>query len=155
MTAYQPTPARHILDLIAACNFSADDILVDLGSGLGHVPLLVSILTGIRTVGVEIQHAYIASAQASAQSLNLSCVRFVAEDARTTDLSAGTVFYLFSPFKGSILTDVLNRLRREAEERPIRICSLGPCTRALQNQSWVQPVAPPDAGRISVFKGAS
>jgi hypothetical protein len=152
MTDYQPTPARHILDLIAVCKLSDDDILVDLGSGLGHVPLLVSILTGIRTVGVEVQPAYAVSAQASARNLNLSHVRFATEDARMTDLSDGTVFYLFSPFKGSILTDVLSRLQKEAAERPIRVCSLGPCTRALQGQTWLQPSAPPDTGRIAVFR---
>jgi Histone methylation protein DOT1 len=152
MTAYQPTPARHILELIAACNFSKNDVLVDLGSGLGHVPLLVSILTGICTLGVEVQPDYVTSAREAAQRLNLSRVRFTAEDARMTDLSVGTVFYLFSPFKGSILTDVLNRLREEAAERPIRICSLGPCTRALQDQTWLLSSAQPDTGRITVFK---
>jgi Histone methylation protein DOT1 len=152
MTDYQPTPTRHILDLIAACNLSGDDLLVDLGSGLGHVPLLASILTGIRTVGVEVQPAYALSAQASARDLNLSGVQFAAEDARMTNLSDGTVFYLFSPFKGSILTDVLSRLRKEAAERPIKICSLGPCTCALKDQTWLLSDTPPDPGRIAVFK---
>ena len=55
MAPYQPTPVRHILDLVAASNLAHDDILIDLGSGLGHVPLMVSILTGIRTLGVERQ----------------------------------------------------------------------------------------------------
>jgi len=152
MTAYQPTPARHILDLIASCKFSSDDILVDLGSGLGHVPLLVSALTGIRTLGVEIQPDYASSAQEAAQVLNLRRVRFGAEDARMTDLSSGTVFYMFSPFTGSILTDVLCGLHEQSKERHIRICSLGPCTRILQDQTWLRATARPDTERIAVFK---
>ena len=115
MAAYQPTPVRHILDLIAACNFSNDDVLVDLGSGLGHVPLLVSIVTGIHTLGIEVQPSYVASAQGTARELNLRRVSFAAEDARMTDLSNGTVFYMFSPFWGSILTDVLCQLHKQSQ----------------------------------------
>ena len=152
MTAYQPTPARHILELIAACKFSSDDVLVDLGSGLGHVPLLVSILTGIRTLGVEVQADYAASAQEAAEGLGLSRVRFTAEDARTTDFSSGTVFYMFSPFTGSILTDVLCGLRKQSRERQIRVCSLGPCTRILHGQRWLRATGLPDTERICVFE---
>lgn len=151
MTAYQPTPARHILELIATCKFSNDDVLVDLGSGLGHVPLLVSILTGIRTLGVEVQPDYAASAQEAARLFNLPRVRFVAEDARMADLSSGTVFYMFSPFKGSMLAEVLCRLREQSNERQIRICSLGPCTRILQGQMWLRAAKWPGTERIAVF----
>src|SRR5580692_1368351 len=109
----QPTPVRHILHLIAACALSQENVFVDLGSGLGHVPVLVSMLTGARSLGIEVEAAYVASAQQCAQSLRLSRVHFIARDARIADLSAGSVFYLYSPFTGSILTEVLNRLRFE------------------------------------------
>ncbi|HTH52457.1 MAG TPA: hypothetical protein VL495_00820 [Edaphobacter sp.] len=152
MTAYQPTPARHILHLIAVCNLSNDDVLVDLGSGLGHVPLLVSILTGTRTLGIEVQTDHAASAQEAAQSLSLTRVRFTAEDVRRTDLSIGTVFYMFTPFKGSIFTEVLHNLWKQSKDRQIRICSLGPCTRILQSQTWLRAIRPPDTERITVFE---
>jgi hypothetical protein len=152
MTVYQPTPARHILDLIASCKFSNNDVLVDLGSGLGHVPLLVRMLAKIPTLGVEVQPEYAASAQETAQRLNLSRVHFVAEDARTTDLSGGTVFYMFTPFTGSILTDVLHRLHRQSKMRQIRICALGPCTRILQSQTWLTPIQRSDTERITTFR---
>lgn len=152
MVPYQPTPARHILDLITASELTDDDILVDLGSGLGHVPLLVSILTGARTLGVEFQPAYVATAQECVGKLNLRRTLFLAGDACEADLSGGTVFYLFSPFTGSILSEVLQRLKKESTERAIRICSLGPCTCVLEDQAWLKPNAPPDTGRITVFK---
>ena len=151
MTAYQPTPARHILDLISACAFSTRDVLVDLGSGLGHVPLLVNILAGISTFGVEVQPHYAAGAEETARRLNLSHVQFTAEDARTTDLSRGTVFYMFTPFTGSILTAVLERLHQLSTKRPIRVCALGPCTRILQQQNWLAPSRPSDTERVAVF----
>lgn len=152
MVPYQPTPTRHILDLIAAANLSNDDLVVDLGSGLGHVPLLISILTGVHTFGIEIQPDFVASAQECARSLNLSRARFVAADARTADLSSGTAFYLFSPFTGSILTDVLKRLSKESNTRQIRICSLGPCVTILRDELWLRARTPPNSERITVFE---
>jgi hypothetical protein len=151
MMPYQPTPVRHILHLIAATALAEADVFVDLGSGLGHVPLLVSMVTGAQSLGIEVQAAYVASARECAQSLHLSRVRFIPQDAREADLSSGTVFYLYSPFNGSILTDVLNALRRESTCRPIKICSLGPCTRTVANETWLKASALPDTGRITVF----
>jgi hypothetical protein len=151
MVFYQPTPVRHILHLIAAAAIAEDDFFVDLGSGLGHVPLLVSMATGAQSLGVEVEAAYVASAQKCAQSLHLSRVQFIAQDARDADLSRGTVFYLYSPFKGSILTDVLSALRSEGRRRPIKICSLGPCTHRVSNETWLKESASSDPGRITVF----
>lgn len=151
MVPYQPTPVRHILRLIAASLLSEDDVFVDLGSGLGHVPLLVSMLAGVRSVGIEVQAAYVASAQQCAESLRLSRVRFVAQDARAADLSRGTVFYLYSPFRGSILREVLSMLRRESMRRSIKICSLGPCTSTVANEAWLKTSSLPSMGRIAVF----
>jgi histone methylation protein DOT1 len=152
MVPYQPTPARHILDLIQLGRLGAGEVLVDLGSGLGHVPLVVSILTGIRSHGIEIQPVYAACAERCARSLRLCQVSFIAGDARTADLSFGTVYYLYSPFNGSILGDVLARLRKEGARRPIRLCSLGPVTRTLASEAWLKTSLRPDPGRIAVFE---
>ena len=151
MVPYQPTPVRHILRLIEATALAESDVFVDLGSGLGHVPLLVSMLTGAQSLGIEVQAAYVASARECAQSLQLSGVRFIPQDARKADLSSGTVFYLYSPFNGSILTNVLSALRMESTDRSIKICSLGPCTRTVANETWLKASALPDTGRITVF----
>jgi Histone methylation protein DOT1 len=152
MVFYQPTPVRHILRLITAGAFSQGDVFVDLGSGLGHVALLASMLTGVRSFGIEVDPAYVASAQECAQSLHLSQVRFIREDARAADLSSGTVFYLYSPFTGSILADVLARLEQESKSRPIKIGALGPCACILAKESWLKPIAPPDPKQITVFQ---
>lgn len=152
MVFYQPTPVRHILHLMKAGAFSQGDVFVDLGSGLGHVALLASMLTGVRSFGIEVDPAYVASAQECAQSLHLSKVRFIREDARAADLSSGTVFYLYSPFTGSILAEVLARLQQDSKSRPIKIGALGPCTCILAKESWLTPIAPPDPKRITVFQ---
>jgi hypothetical protein len=152
MVPYQPTPVRHILHLIAAAAIAEDDVFVDLGSGLGHVPLVVSMVTGARSLGVEVQEAYVASARKCAQSLRLGRVQFIAQDARDADLSRGTVFYLYSPFKGSILAEVLCALHKESMRRSLKICSLGPCTQTISNERWLRTSVLSGTGRIAVFE---
>jgi Histone methylation protein DOT1 len=151
MAPYQPTPVRHILHMIATAMVAEDDVFVDLGSGLGHVPLLVSMITGARSLGIEMQAAYVLSARECAQSLQLSRAQFIAQDARDADLSCGSVFYLYSPFQGSILADVLGALRKQSMNRPIKICSLGPCTHRISDETWLKTSKLSNRGSISVF----
>jgi hypothetical protein len=155
MVFYQPTPVRHILELIKVSAIAEDDVLVDLGSGLGHVPLLAAMLTGARGAGIEVEAGYVRSARECARSLCLSRVMFVQEDARTADLSGGTVFYLYTPFTGAMLARVLERLGEEAARRPIRIGTLGPCTWAVAREPWLQASAPPDTEQITLFQSLS
>jgi Histone methylation protein DOT1 len=152
MVFYQPTPVRHILHLIGASALSKDDVFVDIGSGLGHVALLASVLTGVRSVGIEVEPVYVASAQECARRLRLNHAHFVCQDARAADLSMGAVFYLYSPFTGSILFDVLDRLHRESTTRSLKICALGPCVVTLAKEPWLNASAVPDPRRITVFE---
>jgi hypothetical protein len=84
--------------------------------------------------------------------LNLSQVQFLAEDARTADLSDGTVFYMFTPFTGAMLTDVLDRLRTRSKTRQIKICTLGPCTLVLRRQSWLTEKHRSDTETVAIFQ---
>jgi len=152
MVFYQPTPARHVFDLVKRAGITGDDVFVDLGSGLGHVPMLVAILTGARCIGIEREPVYTALAQRCAESLQLDTVSFEAQDVRDADLSRGSVFHLYTPFTGVILRTVLNTLRGEAERRAMRITSFGPCTSTIIGESWLTPVGPCEANRIAVFQ---
>jgi hypothetical protein len=151
MVFYQPTPARHIFKLMRLTALNETDVLVDLGSGLGHVPMLISACTGAGGIGIELEVSYVERARECAEWLNLNKVRFLAEDARAADMSVGTVFYLYTPFVGSILSDVLKRLRREAATRRIRICTYGPCTSVVAEESWLEATAAPEIHRIAFF----
>lgn len=151
MVFYQPTPVRHILHLAAMAALSPADILIDIGSGLGHVPLLISILTGINTIGIEADASLVAAAVDCAQSLGLHRVSFTQADARTAGLSRGTIFYLYTPFTGQLLRSVLDRLQHEASTRPIRIATLGPCTAAFAREPWLTPSSDPDPDRVTLF----
>jgi hypothetical protein len=151
MVLYQPTPARHIFDLIHGCELIERDVFVDLGSGLGHVSLVVSICTQARCVGIEIEAAYVRCSSECARTLNLSKVTFLQGDARDADLSMGTVFYLYTPFVGSMLKRMLDLLRQETLKREIRVCAFGPCTSVICEEPWLKLVGPLAPDRIAVF----
>lgn len=152
MVAYQPTPARHIFDLIDRAALAERDVLVDLGSGLGHVPLLVSICTGGRGIGIELEAPYVDVARRSARELGLTNTAFVRQDARAADLSLGTLFYLYTPFTGAVLRAVLESLRREAARREIRVGTYGPCTLVVADEPWLKWAERPQADRIALFR---
>jgi hypothetical protein len=153
MVFYQPTPARHIVDAVRRTALSSDDHVLDLGSGLGHVPLLVRILSDARVSGVEREPAYVSSAVAAAESLGLHDVAFACGDAREADYATANVFYLFTPFIGAVLRDVVARIEAEARQRPLRVVALGPCTRTFARQPWLQAdcAEPEAADRIVIF----
>jgi hypothetical protein len=154
MVFYQPSPARHIMDGIRRASIVAGDVVLDLGSGLGHVPMLVHVLTGARTRGVEREPAYVDSAARAASALALDQVSFVAGDAREADLGDVNVFYLFTPFLGTVLRDMLDRLQAEAAVRPLRVVVLGPCARTFARMPWLYGDNPDSSAsdRIVVFR---
>lgn len=154
MVFYQPTPARHVLDMLARSSLDRQDVLIDLGSGLGHVPMLASVCTGARAVGVEWQSSHVEAARCAARVLRLERVEFLAQDARAADLSVGTVFFLYTPFVGSILRQVLAALRAEGTRRPIRVCTFGPCTRIVAGEAWLRTNGPTTLDRVAVFRSA-
>jgi hypothetical protein len=152
MVAYQPTPARHIFDLIGRAGLTERDLLIDLGSGLGQVTLVAAICTKARCLGIEVEAGYVDCARKSARSLNLENAEFVAGDVRTAELSEGTVFYLYTPFRGAMLREVLELLRAEAGRREIRVGTYGPCTRVVGEEPWLRAVGPVDAERVALFQ---
>jgi hypothetical protein len=152
MVFYQPTPASQIFDFMARASIGVDDVVFDLGAGLGHVTLLSAICTPARCVGIERQAAYVASAQACAKSLRLPYAEFIEQDVRHADLSQGTVFYLYTPFTGGLLREVLDVLKDEAGRRRIRLCSLGPCTEVVAGEPWLATRDAWDRQHVAVFQ---
>lgn len=138
MVHCEETPARAILDLIDQCALGPQDVFYDLGSGLGQVVMLVHLLTGVKAKGVEFEPAFCAFANQQATVLGLTAVDFINADARTADYSDGTVFFLFTPFRGQILHDVLARLEQAARQRPIRLCTFGSCSPLVAEQGWLR-----------------
>jgi SAM-dependent methyltransferase len=156
MVAYQPTPARAILTLLDRTHLGPDDTLVDVGSGPGYVAILVALLCGARATGIELEPAYCDHARRCAARLNVPRVEFIQGDAREASLADGTVFFLYTPFRGALLRQVLERLRAEAKVRPIRVCTYGPCTAEMASVGWLRPADGRNAGEheVAVFHAA-
>lgn len=151
MVFYQPTPARHIFELIRRAALDEHDLVVDLGSGLGVVPLLVAVATRARATGIELERSYVDVARRCASSLALARASFECADARSADLREGTLFYFYTPFTGSVMQTVLAALRREAMQRRFRIAAFGPCVPIMAAQDWLAGDADPRPDRLALF----
>ena len=138
MIGYIPTPACAIFALLEHAHLNANDVFYDLGSGLGRVPLLVGLLTAARARGIEIEPAFYTYAQQRADALRLRRVAFINCDVRQADYSDGTLFFMYTPFTGSMLQEVLAQLQQLARQRIIRIAAYGPCTPHVAAQGWLQ-----------------
>ena len=137
MVFYQKTPARIIFQIAELANLGEDDVFFDLGSGLGQVAILVNLISGAPTKGIEYEPAYCNYATICASRLNLSHVEFINTDARLADYSQGTVFFLYTPFEGDILQNVLKTLQEESLKRTTRIFTYGPCSEMVALQNWL------------------
>ncbi|HEY4061289.1 MAG TPA: hypothetical protein VGM30_05290 [Puia sp.] len=137
MVFYQKTPARIVFEMAALAGLGPGDVFFDIGSGLGQVVFLVSLISGVPARGIEYEPAYCAYAEAIAARLRLSDVTFINADALNGDYSRGTVFFLYTPFEGRLLQDMLELLETESRKRAIRVFTYGPCSLQVVRQGWL------------------
>ena len=153
MVSFHKTPVRVVIKLIRLAEMDSDDLFVDIGSGLGQVVLLVNLIGGVRGTGIEYETAYCAYAGEIASRLRLTDTVFVNADARNGDYSKGTVFFLYTPFEGRLLQDVLRLLQKESLTRVIRIFTYGPCSVIVAAEDWCRCVTgfPGDPYQLCLF----
>ena len=120
---YLPSGVEEILATMQEAPLRSQDQFVDLGSGLGKVVILVHLLSGASALGVELQEPLVRSATACATQLALPAVSFVHESATDIELD-GSVFFLYAPCNGEMLTRVLARLEQVARRRRIVVCAV-------------------------------
>ena len=115
--------------------------------------ILVNLLTGIKVRGIEFEPAFCGYARKCAEALNLVNVEFINADARSADYSEGTVFFMYTPFNGEMLQDVLEILRKESLSKKIKIITYGPCTAQVAMQSWLDLAGPksPHLYQLTLF----
>lgn len=154
MVFYQPTPARVIFELLEMISITPEDVFYDLGSGLGQVCILVHLLTGARTRGIEFEPAYCDYARQSTQRLNLASVEFINADARAANYADGTIFFMYTPFKGALLASVLQKIETASRGRNIYICAYGECTTQVASEPWLELVAQhyQDGDALAIFE---
>jgi SAM-dependent methyltransferase len=147
LIGYHASGVAAIVRAIVEVPVAADDVVVDLGAGLGKVVLLAHLLTGARARGIELQPALVARARAAASHLGVD-VAFELGDARTADVDDGTVFFLYAPFTGPVLSRVVERLRAVADRHAIVVCALA--VELNRDARWLVP-RPIDSFWLSIY----
>lgn len=121
---YLPCPVASLLDIVHSADMGRDDVVVDLGAGIGRALALVHWLTGARGIGVEIQPGLVRAARMRAATRGAEGLRFIEGDAADAfdAMRAGTVFFMYCPFGLSRVRRVLKSLQALAKNRELRIC---------------------------------
>jgi predicted RNA methylase len=90
------TPQDIVDAMLKLAKVTKDDIVYDLGSGDGRIPITAARVYGARAVGIDIDPVRIKEATASLQASNVGgLVKFLNQDLFTADISEATVVTLY------------------------------------------------------------
>lgn len=120
---YVPTPQELVEDMLRLADVKQGDVLYDLGSGDGRIPVTAAKKYGVRAVGIDIDPERIREAHANAKRNNVSSlVTFRRQDLFKADFREATVVTLY------LLPELNLRLR------PQLLKQLRPGTRVVSHQ---------------------
>jgi protein-L-isoaspartate O-methyltransferase len=101
---YYPTPPETVAEMLRMARIKKGDVLYDLGSGDGRIPIAAAKDYGIRAVGIEIDPKLVTEADGNARQAGVSqLVNFRNEDMFRVNLSAATVVTLYLSEKLNVL----------------------------------------------------
>jgi hypothetical protein len=108
---YAPTPQAVVDEMLKLARVTADDVIYDLGSGDGRIPITAARVYGASGVGIDLDPALTGEAQENARRAGVAGrVRFRTADLFETDISPATVVTLYlTPFLNFQLLPKLNR----------------------------------------------
>ncbi|MEQ1575143.1 MAG: methyltransferase domain-containing protein [Vicinamibacterales bacterium] len=108
---FVPTPQEVVDAMLKVAKVGPADVIYDLGSGDGRIPITAARRFGTRGVGIDIDPQRIAEANANAQSAGVTDkVKFLNQDLFTTDFSEATVVTLYLlPSLNLKLLPILNK----------------------------------------------
>lgn len=93
---YVPTPQAVVDEMLALAKVTKNDVLYDLGSGDGRIPITAAQRFGTRGIGIDINPERIQEANANAQKAGVTDrVKFLNQDLFTTNFSEATVVTLY------------------------------------------------------------
>ena len=111
---YVPTPPEVVDAMLSLGRVTASDIVYDLGSGDGRIPIEAARRHGAQGVGIELDPKLVKLAKAGATQAGVQKqVRFTKADIFKTDLSKATVVTLY-------LSPTVNLRLREKLRRELR-----------------------------------
>ena len=147
---YLPCTIAILRELVDRAGITAADVFVDIGAGVGRAMAAVHLASGARVIGLEIQAGLAQRARELLAKIPAIDATVIEGDAAllTDQLAAGTVFFLYCPFGGDRLAQVLAALRAIAQSRPLRVCTVDLPLLAVD---WLQPVASPTVN-LAVYR---
>jgi SAM-dependent methyltransferase len=93
---YEPTPMPVVRAMLQLADVGPQDLVFDLGSGDGRIPITAATEFGARGVGIEIDPALVTEAQAKAREAGVEDkVEFRLGDMYAADVRSATVVTLF------------------------------------------------------------
>jgi SAM-dependent methyltransferase len=147
---YLPCSVSALLRVIERAEIRSHDVFVDVGSGVGRATALIHLLTGAAAIGLEIQPHLVQASRVLSARLALPRCRVVSGDAvrLAGHISGGSVFFLYCPFSGERLANVVDALEPIARTRTIRICCLD---LELPARPWLTPLSP-QSDELAVYR---
>jgi len=105
-TPYLPSTQVAVEEMLRVADVRESDVVVDLGSGDGRIPITAAVAFGARGFGVDIDAGLVAEANANAKKAGVeNRVRFFQRDVFETDIREATVVTLY------LLSGLVNRLK--------------------------------------------
>lgn len=93
---FVPTPQEVVDEMLTLARVTKNDVIYDLGSGDGRIPVTAAQRFGTRGFGIDINPERIQEANANAQKAGVTDrVKFLNQDLFTTDISQATVVTLY------------------------------------------------------------
>jgi len=115
---FVPTPSETVDEMLRQAHLKKGDVLYDLGSGDGRIPIAAAKQYGVRAVGIDIDPKLVEEAKETARREGVeSLVSFRNEDMFAADVREATVVTLY-------LSNTLNVLMRPKLLRELRPGSL-------------------------------
>jgi SAM-dependent methyltransferase len=108
---FVPTPPQVVVEMLKLAQVGPGDVVYDLGSGDGRIPIAAAYLYGARGVGVELDQELLFDAEANRDKYDVSdLVRFYRGDLFRSDIREATVATLYlSPAMNAELLPKLNK----------------------------------------------
>lgn len=93
---YVPTPQEVVDEMLTLAKVTKNDVIYDLGSGDGRIPITAAQKYGARGIGIDINPERIQEARENAQKAEVTdLVEFRQQDLFKTDISKATVVTLY------------------------------------------------------------
>ncbi|MDQ2839950.1 MAG: methyltransferase domain-containing protein [Acidobacteriota bacterium] len=123
---YQPASYRDMREMFNSLQISQDDVFLDFGSGMGRVLCVAACYPFRAVIGVEVSPELCDIARLNVRRIagRLRCkdVRVINTNAASFDIPAeASVIFLFNPFGGATLAQVLEKLGASLQQHPREI----------------------------------